>query len=81
MTKRSALILDAIQVALGELAKVSDCEEKRELETRARACESIVRGWKNAPPSSDEREATMQTVLSLHVSVTRLRRTTTVPPA
>lgn len=81
LSKRSALIIDAIQVALTELAKVPDCDAKRDLESRARACENIVMGWKTVPPSPDEREATMQSVLSLHVAVTKLRRNTVLPPA
>ena len=50
LSKRSTLILDAIQVALTELGKVADCDEKRDLETRARTCEKIVMGWQAMPP-------------------------------
>jgi hypothetical protein len=80
LSKRSALILDAINIALADLAKVPDCDEKRDLEARARTCETIVKKWKKTPPPPEEREATMQVVLSLHVAVTKLRRNTSMPP-
>jgi hypothetical protein len=79
ISKRSLLILDAIQIALADLAKVPDCDEKRDLETRLNACGALVGKWKTVPPTPDEREATMQVVLTLHVAVTKLRRDTSLP--
>jgi hypothetical protein len=71
-TKRTAVIVDAIEIALGQLGKLGDSPEVEQLRNRALSCVRSVQDWAQSPPTSEHREAMMQQVLFLHTSVTKL---------
>ena len=73
-TKRMSLVLDAVQIALGQLAKLPNSPEVEDLRTKALAYEKEAKHWSEKPPTSEQREAMMKKVLALHVAVTKLAR-------
>lgn len=73
-SKRTALVIDAIRLAVDSLAVLPDSEDARELRASCCALRSAVEAWNVAPPSAEEREQTMRKVVALHVAVTKLRR-------
>ena len=73
-SKRSSLALDAVHAAIDALARALDSDDKARLLEEARACESVVEGWRDAAPSSQDREALMRRVLALNVAVAKLQR-------
>jgi hypothetical protein len=73
-TKRMSLVLDAIEIALGQLAKLPDSPEVEELRTKALVYERDAKHWSEKAPTSEQREAMMKKVLALHILVTKLAR-------
>jgi hypothetical protein len=73
-SKRSSLALDAVHAAIDALARAPDSEEKARLLEEARACETVVEGWRDATPSPNDREVTMRRILALNVAVAKLQR-------
>lgn len=73
-TRRMSIVLDAISIAVQQLAKVPDSLEVQALRAKALAYESEVKQWTDAPPTTEQREAMMKRVLALNASVTKLAR-------
>jgi hypothetical protein len=74
VSNRTAVILDAIEIAVHELAKLPDSPESSALRTKALAFEETAKAWPHAPPTQEKRGAMMQSVLALHVEVMKLVR-------
>jgi hypothetical protein len=72
-SKRTSLVLDAIDLALAQLAKMPDSVEVRAWRVKAVAYEADAKDWSLAPPTAEQREAMMKKILGLHVAVTKLR--------
>jgi hypothetical protein len=71
-------VLDAIRQALTLLARLPDSEQAHELRDRCLAYEHVAEQWDDEPPSPDEREILMKSVLSLQVMVAKLHRGSSV---
>jgi hypothetical protein len=79
-SRRTSLVLDALRLALATIATLPNGQEAQGLREQCEACEGVARRWAQVPPTAQEREAVMQRVVSLHVAVARVRRSTLPPP-
>jgi hypothetical protein len=73
-TKRTSVVLSALQVTLRILADMPECAETDVLRKRIADCESETKLWKSTSPTSAEREAVMKRVLWIHTAVAKLAR-------
>jgi hypothetical protein len=64
--------MDAIQIALDQLAKMPDSPEVEALRSKAAACAEDARGWAQVRPTAEHKEAMMKDVLALQIAVTKL---------
>ncbi len=67
-SKRVVVVLEAIDLTLRGLAHAPDGPAERELRQTAVACAKEAEGWRQRPPSGEEREALMKRVLAVHVA-------------
>ena len=58
------------------LAQLPDSAHARKVREKALACIKEAEGWRDHPPSVEQREALMKKVLGLHTAVRRLGRGT-----
>jgi hypothetical protein len=77
----TTLILDAIHQALAMMAALPDSDEVRDLRDRCAAYERVVFGWRQVPPTAEQRESLMKDVLALQVTAMKVRRSSNPPPA
>ena len=71
-TKRTVVALEALEVALVELAKLPESAETEALVTRGFEHSREVKAWADKVPTPEQREALMKKVLGLHMAVSRL---------
>jgi len=76
-SKRLKFARDAVEVAIGLLETLPESTLRERLLGEARACCESVEGWDQNAPSAEEHEATMRTILKLHVEASRLGREAT----
>ena len=72
LSKGVVVVLEAIDSTLSRLALTPDGPETRNLREMALACAREAEGWREQPPSSEQRETLMERVLAVHVAVDRL---------
>jgi hypothetical protein len=75
-SSRTNVILRAIRTAAKPLSTLPESSDVRVLRDMAADFEKTVRGWKPAPPRSEERELMMKRVLALNIAVAKLVRET-----
>jgi len=73
-SKRLKLARDAVGVAIDLLETLPGSALRDRLLEEARACHASVEGWNETAPTPDEHEATMRTILKLHMEASRLGR-------
>jgi hypothetical protein len=71
-TKRTVVALEALEVALAELARLPETPEAEALLKKGFALQREVKAWADKPAMAQQREAMMKKVLGLHVAVSRL---------
>jgi len=71
--KIASFVLDSIDIVLQSLAVLEESPEVTELRGRAIDCRTKVLQWTMRPPTTEEREKMMQTVLGLHIAVAKLK--------
>jgi len=71
-SKGVVVVLEAIDLTLRRLSHAPDGPEERELREAALACAKEAEGWRERPPSAEQREALMKRVLAVHVAAERL---------
>ncbi len=76
-TKRTVVALEALEDALAQLAKLPESAETEALLTKGFELQREVKSWDDKPATSQQREAMMKKVLSLHIAISRLMQ----PPA
>jgi hypothetical protein len=74
VSRRLALVRDAIEIVVRRLSTLPPSPELEELRLRAEECLRQADGWAHRPPTVEEREAVMKRVLGLHTAVVRLER-------
>jgi len=74
VSKRLALVRDAIEVVLRRLSTLPPSPEVEELRLRAEDCLQQANGWAHQAPTVEQREAVMKRALALHSAVARLER-------
>jgi hypothetical protein len=78
--KRKVVIVNAVNVILKRLGKLVDSAEVRELREKALACLHEAEAWKHIPPTIEQRDGLMKTVLDLHVRARKLGGSLRPPP-
>ena len=73
-SKRLKFARDAVEVAIGLLETLPESTDKAQLLGEARACFESVESWDQNAPTTEEHEATMRTILKLHMEASRLGR-------
>jgi hypothetical protein len=73
-SKRTSVLLEAIELAKKPLAHVAEGTERAELLREAEECARIVHLWAAEAPTGEQRDAMMQRVLRMHLTVARLCR-------
>jgi acyl-CoA reductase-like NAD-dependent aldehyde dehydrogenase len=73
-TKRTSVVLSALQVTLRHLSEIPDSPEADALKRAVADCEREAREWRTTSPTAQQREALMKRVLALHLSVAKLGR-------
>jgi hypothetical protein len=71
-TRRMSLVMDAIQIALDQLAKMPDSPSVEALRSKAAAYAADAKGWAQVRPTAEHKEAMMKNVLALQIAVTKL---------
>jgi hypothetical protein len=74
VVKDITLVVDALRVVLTNLNAMADSAESRRLREKAASVMKEAKGWKDVPPSVEQREALMKKVLGLHTAMRRLSR-------
>lgn len=74
VSKRLALVRDAIEFVLRRLLRLPPSPEVDDLRLRAEDCLQQARGWAYKPSTVEQREAVMTRVLGLHTAIARLKR-------
>lgn len=80
ISKRTALALDAVRLALASLRVMPDSKEARALREACVSWERVVKDWEHSAPTAEDRERAMKRLVALHVAVTKLRRRSESPP-
>jgi hypothetical protein len=73
-SKRLKFARDAVDAATALLKTLPESMDKHQLLAEARACHDSVEGWSQSAPSQEAHEATMRTILKLHMAAARLGR-------
>lgn len=76
-----SLVMDAIQIAVDQLAKMPNSPEVEALRSKASAYADDARGWPHARPTAEHKEAMMKNVLALQIAVTKLGTERSAPDA
>jgi hypothetical protein len=74
ISRRSALLMDAIDVVERRLMALSPSQEVDELRERVVIYREQVHEWQQAKPSAEQRDKLMKLVLALHVAVAKAER-------
>lgn len=74
VSKRLALVRDAIEIVLRRLSTLPPSTEVEELRVRAEECLREADAWGQTAPTMEQREALMKRVLGLHTAIARLER-------
>jgi hypothetical protein len=67
-----SLVMDAIQIALDQLAKMPDSPEVEALRSKGAAYAADAKAWAQVRPTAEHKEAMMKNVLALQIAVTKL---------
>jgi hypothetical protein len=76
-TKRTSVVLNALQVTFKNIDAMPVSPEVDALRLRALACEAEAKRWPTSMPSAMQREAMMQRVLQIHIALAKIARETT----
>ena len=73
-SRGTSLVLDAIGQALATVSRMPKSDEAMHLREQCLALEHTVKDWVKTPPTPEDRESLMKSVLALQVALLKVHR-------